>query len=124
MYVRVIRVDLGFGTAEDLVTTIEAEVQPIYTNADGFIAYLLVPLDELTVLSVRAFEDRETLEAANGAAVAAMTELGEVYGLTLSEIGQGEAYGAVVGYKEPWWSSIKERRAAAEPEPLDPIPRE
>ena len=90
MYARVIQLTTNTGSGQDVVDRIQSDLLPIYRGADGFIAYYIVGAGADTFVTIRVFNDEQTLEAANQTASAESDQILADFDITPSDSGQGD----------------------------------
>ncbi len=82
MNIRVVQLQLGQGTADDLIGDIDTNVLPILAGAEGFVAYYVLKVADDGVLTVRVFSDETTMENAHQASATELEQLVQTYGIT------------------------------------------
>ena len=97
MYLRIIRVVVGSGDTSDAVLRIANDLIPIYRQARGFIAYYVIGAADDTLLTIRHFDDLQTLEEANATAGDASEQIRVDFNLSFADLGEGY----LVGYGAP-----------------------
>ena len=90
MYVRVIQFVIGAGTLQEVVDRIQGDLLPIYRESQGFLAYYVAAAADDTLVTIRVFDDKESLEDANAAASDESEQIRKDFSLTFSENGEGD----------------------------------
>ncbi len=76
MFARIRQLSCQNFTGQDIADRLISDILPIYEAAPGFIAYSIVATFTNGVLTLRIFEDADTLEAANEASADAAQQMG------------------------------------------------
>ena len=95
MFVSVIDLQINNSDADTLLSRIESDLVPIYSDAEGFLAYYGLKQSENSVSTIRIFEDEKSIQAAVEAAQAATDQIINDLGLVPSEHSSAEATIAV-----------------------------
>jgi hypothetical protein len=95
MFVSVIDLQINNSDADTLLSRIESDLVPIYSDAEGFLAYYGVKHSENSVSTIRIFEDEKSLQAAVEAATEATDQIINDLGLVPTEHTSAEATIAV-----------------------------
>lgn len=90
MHIRIAKLTIGSGTANDLITRIQSDLVPPTSGAPGFIAYYNVEEDASTVFSIRVFADSATLDNENTNTAAAQSAIATDFGLTVDPVLEGD----------------------------------
>jgi len=89
-HARIRQMTFGTGSAQEVRDRLEADVLPIYLDSPGYVSYSIVWADVSTLITIRVFDDLDTLEAANAAASAASAQIVADFAVAPSEPSEGE----------------------------------
>jgi hypothetical protein len=97
MHVRIAKLTIGTGTADQLMQRLQSDLVGPTSAAAGFVAYYNVKQDDSTVFSIRVFTDLNSLLAENQVTDAAQAAIVADFGLTVDavldgDVGSGVAY--------------------------------